>query len=437
MSEKIAERPRERIASAGADIMRILVPPNSTVRPLAWACLITTLGNGMWYTCWAIFFTRTIGLSPAQVGIGITVGGCLGLAAGPVVGHLGDRLGPREVLIGVAASRGAAMLGFTLVHSFWPFLLVACLSTMADRSSGAPRSAMIIGLCHGTERMDTLAYVRVIESGGFALGALAAAPILAIGTHGAFMAMVMLNAATFIAYAAIITRLPHVPPTGLSESAGLGRRSRMPVLRDLPYLTVNLLAGLLAVNWAILSTAVPLWISRDTHAGTWVLSVLVMINAGFIALFQRQVTKNNERPLRAARTTLVATVAFAAACVVFACSGARGGTLAAVILIAASLVHVTGELLWVAGAWGLSIGLMPDHHHAMYQSVYGTGENAAMVFAPALMTLVVIGLGVNGWMVLGGLFLAIGLAIRAATAWAVRTRGECGPLVSAAVPGQE
>jgi hypothetical protein len=248
--------------------------------------------------------------------------------------------------------------------------------------------------------------------------------------------MVIVNAGTFFAYAVIISRLPHVRPTGNVLDAEGNRYKRTLVLRDLPYVSVNLLGGLLAVNWAILSTAVPLWVSRATHLGTWIVSVLVVINAGFIALFQRQVTRNNDEPTRAARTTMLATAAFAVACAVFAASGSRGGAIAALILIVAALVHVTGELLWVAGAWGLSIGLMPDHHHAMYQSVYGTGESAALVFAPALMTLIVIGLGVTGWMVLAAIFLVTGVAIRAATAWAVRTRQESEPVTSA-VSGQE
>lgn len=420
---KLAQDGRRRIASVGREAVHALVPPNNAVRPLSWACLITAVGNGLWYTCWAIFFTRSIGLTPSQVGLGITLGGGLGLVSGPVFGHLADRFGPREVLMVASALRGTAMLGFLLVHSFWPFLLAACLSTMADRSAGPPRTALIVGLSEGTERMDTMAYARVVESSGFALGAFAATPVLAIGTRAAFVAMVIANAATFYAFALIILRLPHVAPTGNVSDPHGNQYGWLTLLRDLPYLIVNLLGGLLAVNWAILSTAVPLWVSQSTHVGTWIVSVLVIINAGFIALLQRQVTRGNDSPLRASRTTLVSTVAFAAACVVFAASGSRGGALAAVLLIVAALVHVTGELLWMAGAWGLSIGLMPDHHHATYQSVYGTGESAAMVFAPAVMTLMVIGLGVSGWLLLGGIFLLSGVAIRVATSWAIRSRG--------------
>jgi hypothetical protein len=209
----------------------------------------------------------------------------------------------------------------------------------------------------------------------------------------------------------------------------------MPLLRDMPYVTVNLLTGSLAVNWAILSTAVTLWVSRSTHVGTWIIAVLVVLNAGLIALFQRQVSRSKEDPARAARTTLLSTVALASACVIFSLSGSRGGLFAVLILIGASLVHVTGELLWVAGSWGLSIGLMPAHDHGLYQSVNATGTSGALMVAPALMTLLVVGLGTAGWFLLAALFVIVGLAVRASTGWALRTREGSAP-VPAAVAGE-
>lgn len=407
--------------TAGAQIM---TPPNNTVRPLAWASLITTIGNGMWYASWVLFFTLSVGLSPAQVGVGFVIGGITGLAAGPLAGHLGDRFGPREVLIAVALCRGLSMAAFTLVHSFWSFVAVVSVSTMADRCAGPPRTSVIIGLTSGATRTDTLAWVRAVGSFGFAVGAGLAAPVLAISTHRVFVLMVLANAATFVAYAIIIGRLPHVPATrgARTHERRRGLRNRLPLLSDVPYVTVNLLSGVLAVNWAILSTAAPLWVSRDTHVGNWIIAVLVVINAGLIALFQRRVSRHKEDPGVAARTTLTSTLAMAVACGVFALSGSRGGVIAAAVLIVAELVHVYGELLWVAGSWGLSIGLMPDHDHGLYQSVYTTGESGALVIAPGLMTLLVVGLGSAGWFVLALGFVLVGVAIRLSTNWALRSR---------------
>ena len=61
-----------------------LAPPGQApVRRLTWATLITSLGNGAWYTCWALFLTRSVGLSPARVGRERLDGWGLGAPEGP------------------------------------------------------------------------------------------------------------------------------------------------------------------------------------------------------------------------------------------------------------------------------------------------------------------------------------------------------------------
>src|SRR3954469_5451555 len=80
------------------------------VRRMAVGALVTSVGNGAWYTSWAVFLTRSVGLSPAAVGLGMTLaGGCAILFATPI-GHLADRLGPREVFAGLQVVRAAACL---------------------------------------------------------------------------------------------------------------------------------------------------------------------------------------------------------------------------------------------------------------------------------------------------------------------------------------
>ncbi len=43
-------------------------------RVLALAQLANSVGDGAFYACSALFFIRVVGLSPAQVGIALTVG---------------------------------------------------------------------------------------------------------------------------------------------------------------------------------------------------------------------------------------------------------------------------------------------------------------------------------------------------------------------------
>jgi len=92
------------------------------------------------------------------------------------------------------------------------------------------------------------------------------------------------------------------------------------------------------------------------------------------------------------------------------------------LLLLAGAVHVVGELLFVASSWGLSIALMPPNAPGQYQGMFATGEAAALMAAPALITLLVVTWGQPGWLVLATIFLLATASAIPVTRWAVRTR---------------
>jgi hypothetical protein len=67
---------------------------------------------------------------------------------------------------------------------------------------------------------------------------------------------------------------------------------------------------------------------------------------------------------------------------------------------------------------------MREHARGQYQGVFSTGEAAAITAGPAVMTTLVAGAGVPGWIVLGAVFVTAGAVTIPVTRWAVRTRGE-------------
>src|ERR1044072_6095855 len=66
-------------------------------RILASAQFSSTVGDGLFYVCSALYFTRIVGMSPLQLGLGLTIAWTLGLVASVPLGHLADRRGPRGV----------------------------------------------------------------------------------------------------------------------------------------------------------------------------------------------------------------------------------------------------------------------------------------------------------------------------------------------------
>jgi hypothetical protein len=329
---------------------------------------------------------------------------------------LADRFGTAAVLVPLSLLQAAGFVAYLAVRDFWAFLPVACATVAADRGSIGLRSALALGVSGSREPLRTLAIVRVASSGGFALGSALGAVAIALDNRAAYLAVALVNAGSFLVYALVVAALPSVGRQQLPRSRATA------ALRDLPYLALAAIAGVLALSWGMLSSGLPLWVDRHTLAPLWISAAIVFFNALTITVLQIPVTRGVAAPLRAARTARLAGGALALSCVLFALSQGRGGAIALLILLGAATVHVAGELLFVAASWRLSVDLMPADAPGQYQSVFSAGQATAQMLAPAVMTTLVIGWGAAGWLVLAAVFTLAVLPTMPATRWALRTR---------------
>ncbi|EOD65503.1 major facilitator transporter, partial [Amycolatopsis vancoresmycina DSM 44592] len=58
------------------------------MRSLLWGRGVSALGDGLWFTIWALYFTRIAGLPPVTVGAGLAVASAAGMAAAVPLGAL-------------------------------------------------------------------------------------------------------------------------------------------------------------------------------------------------------------------------------------------------------------------------------------------------------------------------------------------------------------
>lgn len=387
---------------------------------LAAGTLISAIGNGAWYTSWAIFLTRWIGLSPAAVGVGMTVAGACGVAAATPLGWIADRVGAREMFAGLLALQGLSAGAYVLVHGMASFLVVSCLAQIAGSGTGGPRNALVLGLCDHDGRLEALGRLRAISHIGWALGAIAGGAVIALATQPAYLALLALNGGTYLAYAALVITVPRVSAPVRAESRAESRGLR--VVRDAPYMSLAGLMGVLALCWAMLSSGLPLWVTLHTHAPRSISAVVVLISSVGIAAFQVRVSRGITAPRAAATGTLLAGCALAGSCLLFALTAGGRGVGVIVLMVAAASLHLAGELLFVASSWGLSVPLMPPDAPGEYQGVFATGEAVALMAAPVLMTTLIAGWGQPGWVALALIFLVPALAAVPVTQWALRTR---------------
>ncbi|MCG8151121.1 MFS transporter, partial [Pimelobacter simplex] len=74
-----------------------LAGPTPLVRRLSTQSVLSAFGDGVFLTGSAVFFTQIVGLSAAQVGLGLTIAGAVTFALAVPLGKLGDRYGAKRV----------------------------------------------------------------------------------------------------------------------------------------------------------------------------------------------------------------------------------------------------------------------------------------------------------------------------------------------------
>ena len=392
--------------------------PARSGRLLAAAQLAGSLGDGAFLTCSVLFFTRIVGLTPAQVGLGLTLGWAVGSVAGVPLGHLADRHGARGSAVLLALATSASILTFLLVRTPLLFVLAACLYASCQTGLAAVRQALLAALADPERRTRIRAQLQSAGNAGLAVGAGLGGLALSADTAPAYLTVFVLDALSFVVTAALMLALPSVP-----TPAPRTGEPKLAVLRDRPYALVTLLNAVLLLRMPLLSVAIPLWIVERTTAPGWTVSALFVLNTVVVVLLQVRVAGRLASIGSAARMVRRSGVLLLASCVAFALSAAGTSPwVAFAVLVVGAMVQVFGEMLQSAGTWEIGFALAPADKQGQYQGFFGTGVSVARAVGPVLLSTVVIGWGLPGWLLLGALFLAAGCAMGPAVRWAQATR---------------
>jgi hypothetical protein len=160
-------------------------------------------------------------------------------------------------------------------------------------------------------------------------------------------------------------------------------------------------------------------------------AVLIVNTLGVVAL-QVWVGRKVKTVRQGAAAMRVAGLVFLVACGGVAVSSDLPAWAAAAVLLAAVAVHSVGEMCHAAAVFALSFELAPAHAQSEYVGLQDMGLGAAFAVAPAVLGALCLGVGQVGWLLLGGLFVAAGMATVPVVRWAIRSRPF--PLASDGVP---
>jgi hypothetical protein len=400
------------------------IPVDPNLRIMAVATLVNTFGNGALVTTFALYFTRVVGLRPTQVALALSAGALAGLLVQVPAGHLADLRGPRKVLQTLTFGAGVVMLGLLFVRSVWGLVTVMAVLALFDRGAQAVRNGYIARIAEGGQGVQFKAYLRAMTNVGISFGALCGGLALWVDQGWAYLAVFALDAATCIVTSIWLGRLPQISPAPAREAG----EPRMGVLRDLPFVVVTVLSGVVTMHFVVIELAMPLWIAQYTSAPRSLVAITLMINTVCVALFQVRMTRGIDLVGPSSRAMARSGFWIAGGFALIALASGQPPWLAITLLCAGTLVHVVGEMTGSAGQWGVQMGLAPRERQGQYQGFAGMGFSLSHIAAPMLVTLLCIEWGRPGWFVFGGIIVLASVLMVPASSWALRTRERYGVL---------
>ncbi|MEV1026565.1 MFS transporter [Streptomyces sp. NPDC050264] len=407
-----------------------MLPTDPLLSRLSLLTLLNAFGRGLFFPVSVLYFTRVVGLSATSVGLGLTVAGLFGIAAGVPAGRASDRWGRRPVLTALWVGCGLALVAYTVIGSYASFLVTAIAYAALCQASMGVRNALYADVLPARTRVEGRAHLRMVTNVGMGVGGAFGALALQLDSRAGYTALILVDAVGFVGSALMVHRLPGGAARRPVDDAPAGSRWR--AVRDLPYLGVTLLNAVLALQYSLLEVGLPLWIVQHTDAPLWSAALIMILNCLLVALLQVRVTRGVEDLPGAVRAMRRAGLLMALSCAVFACTAGLSPLWALAVLLVGAVVQVLSEVLSAVGGWTVGYGLADARAQGVYQGVFNSGQAAATMAAPALVTVTAIDHGTAGWAVLGVLFVAAGLGVGPAVRRARRDtwRGEPGESVS-------
>ncbi|MCJ1678231.1 MFS transporter [Streptomyces sp. APSN-46.1] len=385
---------------------RDYVPATAAGRTFAVISLINAVGTGLFLAASAVFFVRSVGLTPTEVGAGLAVSGIVGFLTTVPIGAAADRVGARRTLIALQLWRACGFAALCLVHGPVGFTIVSSCLAAAEAATQPMTQAVASATVAGTDRTRTMAIIRTVRNAGFSLGALLAAPLLAADSLWAYRGIVLGTAAAFVVSALMLTRLRVDGADAVQRK--VGPLAALKDFRDWRYLLLTALNGVLNLHVTILAVGIPLWVIESTSMPAGLLPALVLINTLMSIVLQVPVSRAAEREGGAARALRLGGFAMVLCCAALAAAaGPASAWAAAAVLIAACVLLTFGEMWQATGGWELSYAFAPEDRKGVYLSVFSLGGTGQRIVGPALVTSVVIAAGPAGWL---GLAVLFGLA---------------------------
>ena len=401
------------------------------IRAMSYQSVLSAFAEGTFLTGSAVFFTQIVGLSAAQVGLGLTIAGAATFLFAVPLGRLADRLGTRFTWIGGAILQALLFGAWVLVGNFAAYVAVEVLLALASSWQKSGRDAYRISIFPAATRVRSFAYMRAARNVGYTLGALASGLALAVDSNALIKAVPVMTAVVLLANAYWISRLPRLTKPAPAVMAPEDVRDRLGALRNVPFLATTFFNGVLATHQVLLNVVIPLWLVQETDAPRVLLAWLFGTNTALAVGLQVIAARGVSDVTTSLKAQRRGALCFLISCGIVAVTHDTVG-LVTIALVWIGHVTVTGaELLQSAGEWGLVADLSDPDHRGDYQGAAQVGDTLGTVWAPAAYTFLAMEVGTVGWGIIAGIVViaAVGIhpSARAAERYLARRQPEPAP----------
>lgn len=401
-------------------LLRRLQPPSPLAGRLSVQSLLFALGEGTFMTGSAVFFTQIVGLSAAQVGLGLTIAGVAAFLVAVPMGKLVDRFGPRRMWALSALGQSSLFAFWPFIDSFTGYVTMAVAMEVVGTLGGAAHGSYTIDVLPQDERVKSRAYMYSALNVGFTLGALLGGIALAFDSNRVLLAVPWVTAILFVVNALMILRLPNAPH---DERTPEERKVKVPgpgPLRNPGWMLTEFFSGVFWTNQVLLNIVIPLWLVEETDAPRVLLAFLFGTNTVmciFLPMAAARGVKDVPTALRAVR---ISTTFFVVSCLI---TLATHDTVGWVTIALVWLGHVTvtgAELYLSAASWSFEAELMDPRQRGAYQGASELSGTLGRVWAPALYTFLAMNWGAAGWLVIAGIVVLAAIGVHPSARMAQR-----------------
>lgn len=394
-----------------------LAGPTPLVRRLSAQSVLSAFGDGVFLTGSAVFFTEIVGLSAAQVGLGLTISGVVTFALAVPLGQLADRYGAKLVWATASLLEALAYLLWLATGGMASYVLVTVGLALLQTASRSARNAYRIDVFPREQRVHSMAYFRAARNIGYTLGALLAGIALATNDDDVVRSVPVATAALLLLNAWLITRLPAVahqheeaPLAAAVEAAG----ETTSALRNRGFVLASIFDGVLGTHQVLLNVVIPLWLVSETDAPRVLLAWLFGTNTVLAVLLQVAAARGVVTVADSLRAERRGAAFFVLSCAIVLITHDTTGWVT-ILLVWVGHVTVTGaELLQSAGQWGLQTELSDSSRRGEYQGVAQLGYTVGTVWAPAVYTFLAVEWGAVGWLIIAGIVVVAAVALHPA-----------------------